>query len=173
MTKKEDYLTLLTYDKKELLLDGLSLPEIANMHPKSIKDFTMYIEVLLLKENLNNYQVVKTKTYTTENYQANFELKVKEKEYDKIKELIFDFAFICCSNLVEEQKSDYWKTKDWNFRDTFNQSMKLFKKGEIHALYNNGHRDKYSIKITNNQKLNNSYREEKKNNKALLLTKKD
>lgn len=156
---QEEYKSLLTYKKGTLLLEGKELTKYANMHPESINSFTKYIEILFLNRKYDDYQIIKTQTYDSGEYIASFELKVKENVYEQLKETIFNFAYTCCSNVVEEDYDKYWIYKDWTLKNCLTKNETLWAEGQFIAILPSRLKE-YNIRLAYGKKVNEQERKE-------------
>lgn len=134
MNNEKQYISLLKYEKGNLLLEEKDLAKYANMHKESVIAFPQMIEYLLSQKNLDSYQIIKTKTHKNGVVKDSFELKVTPEEYESIREIIFNFAYVCCSNVVEERETKYWAAKEWKLKHALEKSKDLWEEGEYHAL---------------------------------------
>lgn len=148
--KQEEYISLLTYDRGELLLEGKNLAEFANMHPDSVSTFTKLIKFALLSKYNDAYQVIKTQTYDLGSCYTSFELKVKPSIYEELRKNIFKFAYICCSNVVEEVSNNYWGARNCDINSALYQSERLSNCAQnFHAILPSTSRyKKYSVKYS-------------------------
>lgn len=158
-TNQEEYKSLLTYEKGNLLLEGKNLAEYANMHPESINSFTKYIEILLLNRKYDDYQIIKTQTHDSGEYRTFFELRAKTNIYEQLKETIFNFAYTCCSNVVEEDSDKYWIYKEWTLKKCITKSEFLWAEGNFIAILPSRVKD-YNIRLAYGKKVNEQERVE-------------
>lgn len=147
-TNQEEYLNLLTYKRGILLLEDKNLIEYANMCPTSINIFPQLIEYRLKNKNYTNYQIIKTETRNQETYNYHFELKVKPNTYNKIRRMIFEIAYICCSNQTRTNLNTNWCGRELSLSTSLSISEDLYQGGLLHAIFPSTF-EGYNIKTTN------------------------
>ena len=93
--------------EKEILLDGKNLEEVANMTPRAKISFTKLIAAYLKYHNdiiKGNYKIVTECEYIKEEnkYIKTEIIKTDSENYEDLKKLIFDLAYIATSATAEK-----------------------------------------------------------------------
>lgn len=143
-----NYYSLLTYQDGELLLDGKDLAKYANMNNTSVHIFFDLLDQLLTDKHYADCQIIKTKYFTDKSYKYSQELIVKSNLYEELKKTIFNFAYLCCSNVANE-KFFSWKMLERSLQEVLKESEDVITERKIHAICPSSFDDcSYGLKLS-------------------------
>lgn len=160
--KNIEYKTLLTYNytknssdfDNKLFLCGHDLKELANMCPETIPAFLKIVETHTNKIEKTDWQVVITPESKTSTDNLCIELKVTEDKYEEYKKILFDLAYIKCSNIPAELYKENLLHQQGELHATNPEiaivfSKPLFEKRLLHTIYYNSIIKDYTVIETN------------------------
>lgn len=130
MNNKE-FIELLKLERGALLLDGKNLEELANMSPRAKVSFTKLVSAYLKYHSdiiKGNYKIVTEYEYIKEKnkYIETESIKTVSENYEELKKLIFDLAYIKTSDTAEKTYN-----LRYLYKTDFNMIKNIFKKENI------------------------------------------
>lgn len=147
--KKDKVLLTYVSDKSELLLDGYDLKKTANMYHLSVYCFFDILPDVLYKYEKSRWKIVETKNVEsidihTSRSSRECKLLTCEDNYEEIKQAIFEFAYLGCSDMADKHFYQ-WAADDFSLGPTLNISKRLIENKKFHAIYSSS-RGGYNIK---------------------------
>ena len=123
---------LLVCKNDDILIKNVSLSSVANMYSLTIYDYLTLIKYLL-KKNIKDAYIIKSMSLFKENsyYMTNTKILVTRNEYEKIKKLIFDFSYTCCSNIG----IDKFKKLGLSSSSEIELEEQIFKKTDTYSCF--------------------------------------
>lgn len=137
--KKDKVLLTYVSDKSELLLDGYDLKKTANMYHFSASYFFDILPDVLHKYKKSSWEIVETKNTKSINVQTRHCVKeckliTSEDNYEELKRVIFEFAYLGCSDMADSHFYQ-WTANGYSLSTVLNISKRLIENRKFHAIY--------------------------------------
>ena len=135
LTELKDFRSLLVRTpEKELLMEGINLVEFANMFHLSSDEFFKILPMYLRLKDFMDYQINSQETSSKDNWIFANELMVPKDKYERIKQSIFDLAYIGCSKIGDSDHK-HWACDNASGFEMYRTNKSLTDRGIFHAIY--------------------------------------